>query len=124
MTKLDKTYKGQDYWSGISKPHTRKDGSATTLLEWKSQRGVWRAVLILAPSEEGGVRTEQALPRASRAGLSRSISERERCGLAPSMSDAGGNVILMTAERRSQRVGEAQKCAPFKDANRPVRFHP
>ena len=36
MTKPDKTYQGQPYWSGISKPHTRKDGGATTLVEWKS----------------------------------------------------------------------------------------
>ncbi len=36
MTKPEKTYKGQEYWSGTTKPHTRKDGGATTLLEWKS----------------------------------------------------------------------------------------
>jgi hypothetical protein len=40
------------------------------------------------------------------------------------MSDAGGNVILMTAERRNHRVGGAKKSEPFKEANRPVRFHP
>ena len=36
MTKPDRTYKGQDYWCDILKLHTRKDGTATTLLEWKS----------------------------------------------------------------------------------------
>jgi hypothetical protein len=36
MTKTDRTYKGQHYWSGALRPHTRKDGTPTTLLEWKS----------------------------------------------------------------------------------------
>jgi len=65
-----------------------------------------------------------ALRRAQAAGASRNTTERERCGLAPPMSDAGGNVILMTAERRNHRVGGAKKSEPFKEANRPVRFHP
>ena len=30
MTKPTRTYKGQHYWSGTLKPHTRKDGTATT----------------------------------------------------------------------------------------------
>ena len=36
MTKPTRTYKGQHYWSGTLKPHTRRDGTAMTLLEWKS----------------------------------------------------------------------------------------
>jgi hypothetical protein len=36
MTKPDKTYKGQNYWSGTSRPYTRRDGTPITLIEWNS----------------------------------------------------------------------------------------
>ena len=36
MAKPDRILNGQPYWSGTSKPHIRRDGAATTLIEWKS----------------------------------------------------------------------------------------
>jgi len=78
-----------------------------------------RAVLILAARQKGEVRAQQALRRAQAAGASRNTTERERCGLAPPMSDAGGNVILMTAERRNHRVGGSQKVCAIQGSEPP-----
>jgi len=36
MLKPDRTFRDQQYWSGDSKPHTRRDGTPITLREWKS----------------------------------------------------------------------------------------
>ena len=62
MTKPTRTYKGQHYWSGILKPHTRqrRDGNNAARMEIALRR-VWRAVLILASGEKGEVRSKQAL---------------------------------------------------------------